>query len=71
MINLRPLAVSRTEADLASELMAVYGADAAAEAGKRARMSRDKGNAIRFCTWRKAAALITLMDSAHGGQTLH
>jgi hypothetical protein len=71
MIERPALAVSRIEADLASELIAIYGGDAAAEATKRARLSRDKGNSIRFCTWRKAAALITVMDSAQGSRTLH
>jgi hypothetical protein len=64
-------AVSRTEAELASELIALFGSDAAHEAKRRANKSRNKGNAIRFCTWRKAEQLIALLDPANPRQTLH
>lgn len=64
-------AVSRTEAELASELIALFGSTAAHEAKRRGNKARDKGNALHFCTWRKAEQLITLLDPDTHRQTIH
>lgn len=65
------LAVDRTSADLAAELIAIFGASAGQEAARRADRSRDAGNAIRFCTWRQAERLIILLSTSCSHGTVH
>ena len=55
----------------ATELMAEFGAMAAAEASARANSSRDKGNVIHFCRWRQIERLVEWMEDAEASETLH
>ena len=55
----------------ATELVAEFGAMAAAEASARANSSRDKGNVIHFCRWRQIERLLEWMEDAEASETLH
>lgn len=55
----------------ATELVAEFGALAAAEASARANNSRDKGNVIHFCRWRQIERLVEWMEDAEASETLH
>ncbi len=57
------LTVNRTTAGLATEMIAIFGDLAGAEAAKRAERFRDSGNAINFCHWRQAERLIVLLST--------
>ena len=65
------VAVHRETAELAAEMLALFGATAADEARARARISRDRGNVIHFCRWREAARLIRFLPVDHEGRTIH
>ncbi len=56
------LTVNRTSADLATEMMALFGSDAGGEAGRRASRSRSSGNLVGYCAWRQAQRLILVLD---------
>ena len=46
----------------ASELIAGFGDYALSEAAERARRSRDLGNVLHFCRWRRAERMIALLE---------
>ena len=62
------IAVVPATAALATEMIALFGAEAGREAARRADRFRDAGNSINFCNWRQAERLIVLLstDRAHG-----
>ncbi|MEY2926883.1 MAG: hypothetical protein RL367_1360 [Pseudomonadota bacterium] len=70
-MNNPPLTVDRATADLAAEMIALFGDDAAGQAALRASSSRDAGNAVRFCRWRLAGRLIDLLADDQLVHTLH
>jgi hypothetical protein len=55
------MAVNRATAELATEMMALFGTEAGSQAAARAERFRDKGNAVNFCHWRQAERLIILL----------
>lgn len=55
----------------ATELMAVFGAQASREASERALQSRDRGNVIRFCQWRQVGRLIEMLIAEDVQGTIH
>ncbi len=63
--------VTRTSADLATEMMALFGRDAGGEAARRASQSRNRGNIIGYCAWRQAQRLIMVLDSQATRGTVH
>ncbi len=66
-----PLAVHRTSAELAIEMIALFGADARSEASLRARRSRNAGNVSHYCHWRQAVRLIDSLVPVQGNSLLH
>ena len=70
MPTLLHLTDSRALAD-ADQLIATFGAEAAAQAAARAERSRDIGNAIRFCHWRQIERLIDLLSGSEPVGTVH
>lgn len=64
------LAAARPDTD-AADLLARFGARAAAEARARAEHSRKQGNHIHFCRWREVGRLIATLREDRGGATLH
>ncbi len=66
-----PLTVDRLTADLATEMIAIFGKDAASQAALRATRSRDLGNAVRFCRWRLTERFIDLLADGEAAHTLH
>ena len=65
------LVVDRTVADLAAEMIAIFGGTASAEAKARAERSRGAGNAVTFATWRQTERLIALLSDEATRGTLH
>jgi hypothetical protein len=65
------LAVDRTVADLAAEMIAIFGGSASAEAKARAERSRGVGNAVTFATWRQTERLIAILSSQASRGTVH
>jgi hypothetical protein len=63
--------VDRTTADLAAEMIALFGKDAGTEAAMRANRSRDAGNAVRFCRWRMAERFIAVLADEQSVRTIH
>ena len=61
----------RSAAAEAAELIARFGAQAAAEAAARADQSRDRGNVIHFCRWRQIGRMIALLSAGPDGATIH
>ncbi len=55
----------------AAELVAEFGAMAAAEASARASRSRDRGNVIHFCRWRQIERLVVWMEDSEAKATVH
>jgi hypothetical protein len=55
------VAVNRATASLATEMIAIFGDSAGAEAAARAERFRNIGNAVNFCHWRQAERLIVLL----------
>ena len=55
----------------ADQLIATFGADAAAQAAARAERSRDLGTAVRFCHWRQIERLIDLLATDQPVGTVH
>ncbi|MBV9527785.1 hypothetical protein [Sphingomonas sp.] len=55
----------------ASDLMQLYGEDAASEAASRAERSRDDGNVVRFCHWRQIQRLIASLSNWQVRGTVH
>lgn len=66
-----PITVDRTTADLATEMIALFGKDARRQIVMRANHSRDAGNVVRFCRWRLAGHLIDSLSEDVGDQTVH
>jgi hypothetical protein len=65
------LVVSRTIADLAAEMIALFGGSASVEAKARAERCRGAGNAINFATWRQTERLIVLLSAEETRGTVH
>jgi hypothetical protein len=55
------MAVNRATAELATEMLALFGGQAGIEAAARAERFRDRGNIVNFCHWRQAERLIILL----------
>jgi hypothetical protein len=55
----------------ATDLMALFGGDAAFEAAARADRSRDLGNVIHFCRWRQVERLVMLLSEDEATGTVH
>jgi hypothetical protein len=55
----------------ASDLIELYGDDAAFEAAIRAERSRDSGNVARFCHWRQIERVIATLASDEVQGTVH
>lgn len=66
-----PIASSRDAANLATELLALFGAQAGEEARARARVSRHNGNLHNFCRWRETERLIRFMANRDDAATVH
>lgn len=64
------LAATRPHLD-ASELVARFGAEAAAVARARAEASRRVGNHIHFCRWREVERMLATFGEVAAGRTLH
>ncbi len=65
------VAVDRAAADLAVEMIALFGPTARDEAFLRARKSRDAGNACSYRHWRQAVRLIDMMLPVTPPSTFH
>jgi hypothetical protein len=61
----------RVAGELATEMMALFGPQAATEAHRRASRSRNLGNALGYCTWRQAERLITQLTATSDQFTVH
>ena len=61
----------RATAELAAEMIAVYGLEAGREAARRAERCRDAGNSVNFCNWRQAERLIVLLATGRAQGTVH
>ncbi|MEG8222004.1 hypothetical protein OSJ57_15445 [Sphingomonas sp. HH69] len=66
-----PYLSDRKSYDDATELMAIFGADAGYEAAARADRSLDLGNHIHFCHWRQIERLIVLLADDQPVGTIH
>ncbi|OHD01656.1 hypothetical protein [Sphingobium sp. D43FB] len=66
-----PYLSDRKSYDDATELMAIFGADAGYEAAARADRSLDLGNHIHFCHWRQIERLIVLLADDQPIGTIH
>lgn len=66
-----PAFADRRVADLAAEMMALFGDDAVGQAATRADASRDVGNLSNFCRWRDVERLIAHLSGDEAGQMLH
>ena len=66
-----PYLSGRKSYDDATELMAIFGADAGYEAAARADRSLDLGNHIHFCHWRQIERLIVLLADDQPIGTIH
>jgi len=66
-----PYLSGRKSYDDATELMAIFGADAGYEAAARADRSLDLGNHIHFCHWRQIERLIILLADDPPIGTIH
>ncbi|MDR7154866.1 MULTISPECIES: hypothetical protein [Sphingobium] len=66
-----PYLSDRKSYDDATELMAIFGADAGYEAAARADRSLDLGNHIHFCHWRQIERLIILLADDQPVGTIH
>lgn len=62
---------SRATLDDATQLMDLFGADAALEAAVRAEGARDRGNVRRFCHWRQIERVIVTLASEEPLGTVH
>lgn len=65
------LVVDRTVADLAAEMIAIFGGSATDEAKARVERSRGAGNAVTFATWRQTERLIALLADEGTRGTIH
>jgi hypothetical protein len=65
------IVVDRTIADLATEMIAIFGSSAPAEAKVRAERSRGIGNAVTFATWRQTERFIAFLSNDATNGTLH
>ena len=65
------LVVDRTVADLAAEMIAIFGGSASDEAKARVERSRGAGNAVTFATWRQTERLIGLLSTQASPGTIH
>jgi hypothetical protein len=65
------LAVNRTIADLAAEMIAIFGSSASDEAKARVERSRGTGNAVTFATWRQTERLIAILSAEASSGTIH
>ena len=65
------LTVNRTSADLATEMMALFGSGAGEEAARRANHSRNSGNVVGYCAWRQAERLIIVLAADVSRGTVH
>ena len=63
--------LSRADYQAATDLMARFGNEAQAEAVSRAKDSRDRGNIIRFCSWRQVERLIVVLAGEEVTGTIH
>lgn len=61
----------RADADEAAVLVADFGCGAEREAARRAARSRDVGNVVHFCRWRRIGRLAGLLTGTEAGATLH
>ena len=66
-----PYLSGRKSYEDATELMAIFGADAGYEAAARADRSLDLGNHIHFCHWRQIERLIVLLADDQPVGTIH
>jgi len=62
---------NRASADLAAEMLALFGPEAPVQARARARTSRDRGNVHQFCNWRQAERLLKVMADEPVGGSVH
>ena len=61
----------RATLDGATDLIARFGSAAAGEAAQRADISRDRGNVVLFCRWRRIERLIALLDDPAATGSVH
>jgi hypothetical protein len=66
-----PYVHDRALADAATELISAFGCAAFDEADARARLSRDRGNVVKFCRWRQVGHLIRALDTDGANVTVH
>jgi hypothetical protein len=57
--------------EAATDMIAQFGASARIEAATRADHSRNLGNQIRFCHWRRIERLIMALSSERSIGTVH
>ena len=63
--------LNRAEYVAATDLIARFGTMAREEAVTRANDSRDRGNIIRFCSWRQVERLIVVLADEDVTGTVH
>lgn len=66
-----PYIADAAQAVAAADLIAKFGAEAAAVAAARAGHSRNLGNVVHFCRWRQIERLIGLLSTERPAGTLH
>ena len=55
----------------ATDLIDLFGGEAAIEAAARADRSRDLGNVVHFCRWRQIERLVALLSEDEASGTVH
>jgi hypothetical protein len=66
-----PYVHDRAMVDAATALIMDHGAEAGAEADKRAKASRNAGNVVKFCRWRQVERLIFALEDGDGHRIVH
>jgi hypothetical protein len=65
------LSLSRADYVAATDLIDRFGLSARDEAVARANDSRDRGNIVRFCSWRQAERMIVVLAASDVTGTVH
>ncbi len=66
-----PYIHDRALVDAATALITDHGSAARTEAAERAKLSRNRGNVVKFCRWRQVERLITMLDAGAETASLH
>jgi hypothetical protein len=66
-----PYIHDRALVEAAASLINDHGGAARAEAAKRAKSSRNRGNVVKFCHWRQIERLISVLDAGVDSASVH